>query len=196
LVTRRGAVAFLSGLAVALLAGWVAFPRALYQRVQQPLQFSHLLHTSAKAGLACQDCHALAADGRGFGIPGIETCAPCHQERQGGAPEEKKLVDEYVSRQREVPWLVYARQPQNVAFSHAQHVTLARLACDRCHGTHGRSTALRPFERNRLSGYSRDIWGRSISRLGRAEGEGMKMDDCSHCHRARGVRESCLGCHK
>ena len=195
-MSRRATIGYLTGLGAALLGGWVAFPHVLYQSVEQPLQFSHALHTGEKSGLSCQDCHSLGRDGRFAGIPGIETCAPCHQEAQGKTADEKRLVEEYVSKGREIAWLSYARQPQNVSFSHAQHVTLAGLTCERCHGPHGRSETLRPFERNRISGYSRDIWGPSMSRLRRAEWEGMKMDDCSRCHHARGVRESCLDCHK
>lgn len=195
-MSGRAVAAVLLGLGAALVCGWVVFPYALYGRTEQPIQFSHRVHAGERTGLACQDCHQLAADGRFAGIPGVETCAPCHSEPQGSSADEKQLVDEYVSKGREVAWLVYARQPENVYFSHAQHVKLAGLPCERCHGPHGASAALRPFERNRISGYSRDIWGGSISRIGRAEWEGMKMSDCSSCHRERGVRESCLDCHK
>jgi hypothetical protein len=194
-VKARAAIGYLAGAAAALVGGWVAFPSVLYQTVNQPLQFSHAIHAGEKTGLACKDCHPISADGRFAGVPGIETCTPCHQEAQGNSPDEKRLVEEYVTKGREIAWLVYARQPENVSFSHAQHVSLAGLPCERCHGPHGTSTRLRPFERNRVSGYSRDIWGRQLSRLGRAAWEGMKMDDCSACHRARGVRESCLDCH-
>ncbi len=192
----RALVAYGAGFAATLLAGWVAFPYALYRSMDQPLQFSHAVHAGEKTGLSCPDCHALASDGSFAGIPGIETCAPCHAEPQGATADEKRLVEEYVSKGREIPWLEYSRQPENVSFSHATHVKLANLPCERCHGRHGTSGSLRPFEENRVSGYSRDIWGHSLSRLARAEGDGMKMDDCSSCHRARGVRESCLDCHK
>ena len=193
---HRPLLVSLLGLGVAVGGGWLAFPYALYSRTEQPIQFSHRIHTGEKVGLSCKDCHAMGQEGRFSGIAGLEACTPCHTEVQGTSADEKKLVEEYVSKGREIPWLVYARQPENVYFSHAQHVKLAGLACERCHGPHGASDALRPFERNRVSGYSRDIWGRSISRLRRSEWEGMKMDDCSRCHRERGVRESCLDCHK
>ena len=42
---------------------------------------------------------------------------------------------------------------------------LAELKCEDCHGPHGASDTLRPYEENRISGYSRDIWGGSISGL-------------------------------
>ena len=58
------------------------------------------------------------------------------------------------------------------------------------------SARLRPFERNRISGYSRDVWGRNVAGIATAPWDGMKMGDCSRCHRQRGVTESCQDCHK
>ena len=47
---------------------------------------------------------------------------------------------------------------------------------------------MRVYEQNRISGYSRDIWGHSMSRLGRAPHDGMKMSDCEDCHRRTMLR--------
>jgi hypothetical protein len=84
----------------------------------------------------------------------------------------------------------------NARFSHAIHVSRAKLACETCHGDHGRSQRLRDYEQNRISGYSRDIWGHNLARVGLAPGDGMKMTDCESCHRDRGVAAGCLGCHQ
>ena len=193
---NRGWMTFVVGLGSALALGWVAFPRLQYRTVEQPLQFSHKVHTSEAVGMTCEDCHSLGEDGRFTGLPSMAACEPCHTEPQGTTAEEKRFVDEYVTKGREVAWLVYARQPENVYFSHAPHVGLAGLECARCHGPHGGTDKLRPYQENRLSSYSRDIWGPSPTRLRRAEWEGMKMTDCSTCHDAHGVRQSCLTCHK
>ncbi len=188
---------FFAGLAGALLIGWFGLPAALYERIEQPLQFSHALHCGEDGvGMSCEDCHAFADDGRFVGIPGIENCAMCHEEVMGETESERRLVEEYITPGREIPWLVYARQPDNAHFPHAPHVVLAELPCARCHGPHGETTELRPFERNRLSGYSRDVWGPSISGLGTEPWEGMKMSDCCACHKKHQVVESCLDCHK
>lgn len=193
----RGFVPFAMGVAVALVGGWVAFPRVLYRTIEQPIQFSHKVHTGEQVGLTCEDCHSIASDGRFSGIPPLENCAGCHSEALGKSPEEQQLIAQYVSKNREIPWLVYARQPENARFAHAPHVKLAGIACERCHGPHGTSTALRPFQQNRLSTYARDVEGYSLARLRTAEWEeGMKMDDCAQCHQQRGVQQSCLTCHK
>lgn len=185
-------------MATALCAGWIAFPRVLYQTRQQPLEFSHKIHTSAKLGSKCVDCHAVSADGRFSGAPGVAQCGTCHAAALTETAAEKKLIEQYVTPNREIPWLVYARQPENVRFSHATHVNLAKLDCARCHGEHGKSDKLRPYEENRVSGYSRDIWGHSISRISNKseEHQGMKMDDCARCHSEKNVATGCMACHK
>ena len=193
---NRGTIMFLAGLVATLAFGWLGFPMALYEKIEQPMQFSHQTHTGENVGLTCEDCHAFSTDGRFGGIPSVQKCAECHSEPLSTSSDEIKLVEEYVTPNREIPWLIYARQPQNAHFSHAQHVKLAEITCERCHGPHGNSEALRPFQRNRLSGYSRDIWGPSLAGIKSNPWEGMKMDDCSNCHAERGVQESCLDCHK
>jgi len=193
---RRGSLVFALGVAVALFAGWVAFPRALYVQRQQPVEFHHKLHAE-KSGLAeCGDCHALRDDGTFAGIPAMEKCSGCHSERIGESKAEATLVDAYIKTGHETPWLVYARQPANVWFSHAIHVRRAGLKCTECHGSYGESDQLKVYELNRVSGYSRDIWGHSLTRLHRSPGDGMKMSDCEGCHRKHKVEVGCLGCHK
>lgn len=197
-MTLRGTVAFTAGLAVALWSGWVAFPKVLYKSSPQPFQFSHQTHAGDKAGMTCEDCHSLREDGRFAGIPVLDQCTSCHSEAMGESQAEKIFVEQYVKASREVPWHVYSRQPDNVWFSHATHVKTAKLTCEKCHGEHGKTETLRAYEENRISGYSRDIWGASMARVsfnpvGRP---GMKMDDCAHCHGEKGVLTSCLDCHK
>lgn len=192
----RNIIVFLLGLAVALVAGWVVFPRLLYVQRAQPLEFRHKRHAE-KSGIAdCGDCHAMREDGAFAGIPTMEKCASCHAERIGESPAEATLVNNYIKPGHETPWLVYARQPANVWFSHAIHVKRAGLTCVECHSTYGESDEVKIYQVNRISGYSRDIWGHSISRLRRPPHEGMKMSDCEACHRQRKVEVGCLGCHE
>ena len=128
-----------------------------------------------------------SCDGEMRGLP---------SERIGQSKAEATLVDNFIKPGNETPWLVYARQPANVWFSHAIHVKRAGLACVECHSTYGESDQVKVYQVNRISGYSRDIWGHSMSRLRRAPHEGMKMSDCEDCHRRRNVEVGCLGCHE
>ena len=186
----------IAGLATGLFAGWVVFPTVLYTTVDQPVQFNHAAHTGDGAGMSCQDCHALGQDGRFAGIPGIHQCAECHEEPIGSSENERRFVEEYVQQNREVPWLVYARQPDNAYFPHVVHVHKAKLACETCHGKHGSSSGLRPYEMNKISGYSRDIWGSSIAGIKSQAWDGMKMDDCISCHSVHNNDRACIDCHK
>ena len=193
---RRTLVVFAIGFTFAVMTGWVAFPSALYVRKVQPLEFHHKTHSEKSGFTECESCHAFGNAGEFTGIPSIETCAGCHADKLGTSKSEAILVDDYIKRGREIPWLVYGRQPKNVWFSHATHTRLAGLACSDCHGNFGESDQPRIYEQNRISGYSRDIWGHSISRLRRAPHDGMKMSDCEDCHRRHHVEVGCLGCHE
>ncbi len=183
MMRHQGAFFFGAGLLAALGAGWLGFPRVLYESRPQPVAFSHKVHAET-AGTKCEDCHEIRPDGTFAGIPRLEKCAGCHAAPMGSTAAEKQFIDSYVTPQRDVNWWVYARQPENVYFPHAAHVQRAHLSCAQCHGDHGQTNSLRPFEADRISGYSRDVW------------RGMKMDDCVRCHRSRGLEKSCLDCHK
>lgn len=180
---NRGTFLLIAGALAALGAGWAGLPRALYERRPQPVAFSHKVHAD-KGGMKCEDCHAIRADGSFAGIPRLEKCAGCHAAALGGTAAEKQFLDGYVTPKREVPWAVYARQPENVYFSHATHLKRAQLACAACHGNHGQTDTLPAYEGDRISGYSREVWS------------GMKMDDCVACHQRHGLEHSCLDCHK
>lgn len=195
---HSGKISFFAGFAAMLVAGWVGFPRLLYRSMPQPLSFSHTAHTGEKAGMKCEDCHELRADGSFSGIPALEKCSGCHAAPMTETAAEKTLIEKYVTPNREIPWLVYSRQPDNVYFSHANHIRLAKLGCKQCHGDHETSSTLRPYQEDRITGYSKDIWGSSISRIsfGKGRRDGMRMDDCIACHREHKVADSCLACHK
>ena len=183
-----GKILFLAGAAAALAAGWSGFPRIIYRSRPQPVDFSHKVHAE-KAGQKCDDCHVFRDDGSFAGAPALDKCASCHAAPMGDTAAEKSFVDRYVTPGRQPQWLTYARQPENVYFSHASHVKRAQLKCERCHGDIGQSDKLPPYQEDRVSGYSRDIWGTA----GRP---GMAMDDCEDCHRQQGRKDSCMDCHK
>ena len=182
-------------MAIALGAGWLAFPRALYRTESQPVDFSHKTHIE-KAGAKCEDCHAFREDGSFAGAPTLEKCGSCHAAAMGTSAAEKNFIDQYVTPGREPRWEPYARQPENVSFLHSVHVKRAKLGCEGCHGDTGQSDTLRPRQVDRISGYSRDIWKLQTTIAGRPATHGMKMTDCVACHRERGMENSCLDCHK
>ncbi len=194
---------FIVGFVISLVIGWVIFPKILYSQKKQPIDFNHVLHMEA-VGEGCACCHGFREDGSFTGVPKLSNCVECHEEAQGENPEEVKFVTEYVAKGREVPWLIYSRQPACVFFSHAAHVKAGEMACETCHGSIGESTTSRVYEENRISGYSRDIWGKNIAGLKKHTYDRMKMDDCAECHKkktgritsAQTVADACFVCHK
>ena len=114
----------------------------------------------------------------------------------GTSAAEKKFIDAYVTPGREPQWASYSRQPENVYFSHVTHVKLGAMKCEQCHGDHGATATLRPYQQDRVSGYSRDIWGRPAGPFGLRAAGGMTMDDCIRCHEQNQLEHSCLDCHK
>ncbi len=179
-------LSFIIGLAASLVLGWAIFPQLLYSQKQQPIDFNHKLHM-AEVGQDCSYCHYFREDGSFSGIPDLYSCMECHSELMGDSEEEVRLYEDYVAKEREIPWLVYARQPDCVFFSHAAHVIMGEMDCVTCHGHHGETESLRPYEYNVISGYSRDIWGKSIAGLSNDPAKRSKMDVCAHCHALEGV---------
>jgi hypothetical protein len=190
--------AFIVGIIASLIVGWVIFPKLLYSQKTQPIDFNHAVHVESVAN-GCESCHYFREDGSFAGIPKIENCMECHTEVQGNSEEEVKLVEKYISSEREIPWLVYSEQPDCVFFSHAAHVKKANMDCETCHGHIGESEHARVYEKNRITGVSRDVWGKNIAGLTKNTWDRMKMDTCAACHKEAkhlAQNEACFVCHK
>lgn len=172
---------FIIGIIASLIVGWIIYPKLLYSQKKQPIDFNHVLHVEEVED-GCESCHFFREDGTYSGVPKLEQCVDCHEEVQGDSQDEVKFVEEYVSKEREVPWLIYSRQPDCVFFSHAAHIKGAGMDCVTCHGHIGESESLKVYEENRITGYSRNIWGKSIGGLKKNTWDRMKMDDCAECH--------------
>lgn len=195
---------FILGFAASMVIGWVVFPSLLYSQKEQPFNFNHALHV-AEVDNGCKSCHFFREDGSFSGIPKLAQCISCHDEPLGQGAAEAAFVESYVWKNREVPWFSYARQPDCVFFSHAAHVVGAGMDCVTCHGHIGESEVARPYEYNRITGYSRDIWGKNIAGIKKNTWDRMKMDDCAACHKDSGSghtssvqteRDACFVCHK
>ena len=193
---------FIFGLVVSLVIGWVVFPELLYSSKKQPFNYNHALHNEL-VDEGCESCHFFRDDGSYAGVPKLAQCIDCHEEVNGESEDERIFVEEYVAKDREVPWLIYSRQPDCVFFSHAAHVKMGQMDCVTCHGHVGESETLRVYRENRISGYSIDIWGENIAGIKRNSWDRMKMDDCSECHQRENVNQNsvqtlkggCFVCH-
>ena len=208
--TKGGWIFLLLGFIGALIVGWVIFPMVLYSKQPQPINFSHALHLNPDKvdGIEgdteaerCEFCHEFRDDGTFAGIPKLSKCTECHDDPEspmGDSPEEVKFLKTYVAAEAEVPWLSYYKQPVCVYFSHIAHVKMGKEKCKTCHGDHGHLAQLPPYQENRLTGYSINIWGKRISGYKKHPWDRMKMDDCAECHKKMGHEENnaCFVCHK
>lgn len=138
----------------------------------QPIAYNHKVHIE-NAGLECTDCHVHVRDMASATIPSIEICGGCHQsEPMTESPEEKVLL-EYVSEGKEIPWRKNYNVPDHVYFSHRRHVVLGELDCGKCHGAVQEMTV--PVTSTFLD---------------------VTMDNCTGCHREMKVSTDCLSCHR
>jgi hypothetical protein len=205
-----GLAYFAAGLIPALFIGWILYPMALYSNQEQPINFSHAIHTDPDIteGIEgdtdlerCLYCHSFREDGTFAGIPELEICTECHDDpgsALGESAEEERFLEEYVAHEKEVPWLIYSKQPDCVYFTHIAHVEMGKIDCQTCHGYHGEAHNLPEYKKNRLTGYSINIWGKNIAGLKANTWDRMKMDDCAECHTQKGREDNnaCFVCHK
>ncbi len=166
----------LSGFVMAVALGWWGYPKLVFSKKTQPIRFSHTVHIDQE--MACEDCHYFREDGSFAGLPTTEKCAECHEEAVGEDPAEIKFVDEYVAQGKEVPWLVYQKQPDNVYFSHIAHKD---LECTACHMDMSEVDTPPVYCQNKMTGYSKQT---------------MKMWECERCHAENGASNACFVCHK
>ena len=115
----------------------------------QPIKFSHQIHAGVNQ-IDCQYCHGGAFKSKNASIPSANVCMNCHntitasEHYQGEtSPEILKLyraVDfnpdtrEYGNNPRPIEWIRIHNLPDFAYFNHSQHVVVAGLECQTCHG--------------------------------------------------------------
>ena len=163
----------LFGIFVLLVVAWVVFRWYDFftgPRVEQPLEYSHKIHTEM---LKCEECHIGVVNSASATIPDIKVCMGCHKDEPlSNNPEEKKLLN-YIKSNKNIPWKRLYRTPVHVYFSHNRHVSVGKLACEKCHGNMGKTS--KPPGKALVS---------------------LDMGDCIACHEKSNVDTSCVICHK
>ena len=123
----------------------------------QPIHYSHKIH-SGDNEIECKYCHSSARVSKHSGIPSLNVCMNCHmniaeyngeEDLEKGYTKEfytneiKKLYkavgwDEenqrYTGQTQPVKWVRIHNLPDFVYFNHAQHVDVAGIDCQKCHG--------------------------------------------------------------
>lgn len=109
-----------------------------YQPVQ-PIKFSHKIH-AGQYKIACQYCHVGVERGKNATIPSTNICTNCHNEKGGiveGSRWGKEELGKILASAKEnkpIEWVKIHNLPDLVYFNHAQHVKVAGLECQECHG--------------------------------------------------------------
>ena len=129
----------------------------------QPIHYSHKIHAGDNK-IECKYCHSSARVSKHSGIPSLNVCMNCHKSiyeykgnPEGPSPEDlangytnefytgeiKKLYkavgwDEenqrYTGESQPVEWVRIHNLPDFAYFNHSQHVTVAGIECQTCHG--------------------------------------------------------------
>jgi mono/diheme cytochrome c family protein len=113
-----------------------------YQPVQ-PIKFPHDLHAGVMK-IQCQYCHSGAYKSKNASIPSLNFCMNCHKTVKTESPEVQKIyaalgydpkTQKYDStKSRPIQWVRVHNLPDLVYFNHSQHVKVAGIKCQTCHG--------------------------------------------------------------
>ncbi|WP_321289245.1 cytochrome c3 family protein [uncultured Sunxiuqinia sp.] len=102
----------------------------------QPIKFSHKVH-AGENGIDCKYCHHTVEQSKSAGIPAMNLCMNCHvlirEGTNSGKFEISKIINA-VETKDPVEWVRLHNLPDHVFFSHAIHVGVAKLDCQKCHG--------------------------------------------------------------
>ena len=123
----------------------------------QPIHYSHKIH-SGDNQIDCQYCHSSARVSKHSGIPSLNVCMNCHEniaEYDGEEDLEKGYTKDFYTNEikklykavgwdenkriytgdvEPVKWVRIHNLPDFVYFNHSQHVNVAGIECQTCHG--------------------------------------------------------------
>jgi hypothetical protein len=98
----------------------------------QPIKFSHKLHAGYYE-IDCKYCHTTVEKSKSANIPSANICMNCHNAIKTTSPEIQKLYT-YIENDEPIQWVRVHNLPDLAYFNHAQHVKVAGLECQQCHG--------------------------------------------------------------
>ncbi len=148
------ALIFFSLLSLAMWDSATSLGRQQGYAPDQPIAFSHKVHAGINK-IDCKYCHVGAERGKSAVIPSLSVCMNCHYNIQGvngldpnypKAVYDKEIAKiysyigfntetlKYEKEAKPVEWIKIHNLPDHVYFNHAQHVKVAGLECQTCHG--------------------------------------------------------------
>lgn len=129
----------------------------------QPIHYSHKIHAGDNK-IECKYCHSSARVSKTSGIPALNVCMNCHKSiyEYKGNPEGPSAEDlangytnefytgeikklykavgwdeenqQYTGETQPVQWVRVHNLPDFAYFNHSQHVSVAGIECQTCHG--------------------------------------------------------------
>jgi len=122
----------------------------------QPIHYSHKIH-AGNNGIDCNYCHSAARVSKNAGIPSLNVCMNCHKnisevsDTTATAEYSKDFYDKEIAKlykavgwdkdnqkytgvTQPVKWVRIHNLQSFVYFNHSQHVTVAGVECQTCHG--------------------------------------------------------------
>lgn len=152
---------------VALFLYYFYMPPAADIGPEQPIPFSHRLHSGIKE-IQCRFCHPYVARSIHPGIPPVEKCLYCHNYI---IPKHPQILKEhrYFHTATPTPWIKVNYLAEHVVFNHQRHIK-KEIACRQCHG--------------------------DVETMDRLKGKKFEMGFCVECHREKKANLDCwLACH-
>ncbi|MBC6399847.1 MAG: c-type cytochrome [Ekhidna sp.] len=108
----------------------------------QPIAFSHELH-AGQYEIDCQYCHTGVRKSKSANIPSPNICMNCHTQIKTESEEIQKIyaaidydpsTKTYGTDTKPIEWIRVHNLPDLAYFNHAQHVNVAEIECQTCHG--------------------------------------------------------------
>jgi mono/diheme cytochrome c family protein len=159
---RNQFLVFVTSVFMLLAAGYFVYGWLMQVGVDQnyepiqPIHYSHRIHAGSN-GINCKYCHSAARVSKNAGIPSLNVCMNCHKNISEvsdttATPEHSKAfydgeiaklynavgwdkaTQKYTGKTQPVKWVRIHNLPDFVYFNHSQHVSVAGIECQTCHG--------------------------------------------------------------
>jgi mono/diheme cytochrome c family protein len=176
---------------------------------KQPIAFSHKLHAGSYE-IDCKYCHTGAMKGKQANIPSPNICMNCHSQIKQESPEIQKIyaaigydvkTASYSGKQKPIEWVRIHNLPDLAYFNHSQHVNVAGLECQTCHGQIQEMEVVKQYSlltmgwcidchrKTNVNNEGNAYYDKLIQVHEASKGKGVKMKvedigglECSKCH--------------
>ena len=173
----------------------------------QPIAFSHKLH-AGQYEINCQYCHTGVRISKSANIPSANICMNCHTAIKPESEEIQKIyaaidydpdTKTYGTNTKPIEWIRVHNLPDLAYFNHSQHVAVAGLECETCHGPVGEMEVIYQYanltmgwcischRESSVNTKGNEYYTKLVKLHSEQSKEPMKVEDiggleCSKCH--------------